>query len=292
MLKRVPKWYQRYGNICIWILAAVCVVMTLNCTILYHGSPLTERYAISAGSTGEYGLQEIEILRNYVVEQVNALSRGFDRDENGYILYEGDLKAEAKVQMRRLSAQFDCLSGYYPSPKKFFASDFFSQQYMMGYYFPFSMEANYNGRMYVVNMPATMCHELSHLKGIIREDEANFIAYLACVDAEDTLFRYSAYVSVLTYVDRDYRKALARSLTDAEPIIAIDEQVHKDNIFLTQEAWEQVEKGAVFNTELVKEVSGTIVETNLNINGVSDGRISYSRVVDLLLQYYDGILYG
>lgn len=50
------------------------------------------------------------------------------------------------------------------------------------------MEANYNRQMYVANVPATLCHELSHLKGVILEDEANFLGYLACVSSEDAFF--------------------------------------------------------------------------------------------------------
>jgi len=34
--------------------------------------------------------------------------------------------------------------------------------------------------------------------------------------------------------------------------------------------------------------SDTLTDTLLKLNGVSDGKISYSRVVELLLQYYTG----
>lgn len=52
-----------------------------------------------------------------------------------------------------------------------------------------------------------------------------------------------------------------------------------------------VEEGALFDTRTVKAASNAFTETTLVLNGVEDGKISYSRVVDLLLQYYDGILY-
>ena len=41
----------------------------------------------------------------------------------------------------------------------------------------------------------------------------------------------------------------------------------------------------------MKAASNQFTETTLVINGVSDGMKSYSRVVQLLLEYYDGILY-
>ena len=45
------------------------------------------------------------------------------------------------------------------------------------------------------NIPHTICHELSHLKGFMREDEANFIGYLACIGSDSPDFRYSGYLT-------------------------------------------------------------------------------------------------
>ena len=48
---------------------------------------------------------------------------------------------------------------------------------------------------------------------------------------------------------------------------------------------------AIFSTDTVDKISDEFTETSLNLNGVEEGMISYRLVVDLLLQYYDGILY-
>lgn len=293
--KKLPdQWkciYRKYSLFVYWIFGIVCVIMTLNCFLLYQSSPINERYQIGAGQKREYGISEIALVRDYVVEQANALSVTFDRDEKGYLIYTSPLKEEAKAQMRKLGEKFDVLSGDYPDPKGLAMSGFYSQQYIMGYYFPFSMEANYNRQMYLTNIPVTMCHELSHLKGFIREDEANFIGYLACVDSDDPLFRYSGYLSVLGYLDRDFFRAVGE---DSEVYLAhplISDLVMEDKKFLTQETWEKVEEKAVLKTETVKQAADAFLDTTLTLNGVEDGRISYSRVVDLLLQYYEGILY-
>lgn len=283
--------YKRFAFFIYWVFGIVCVIMTLNCFLLYQASPISERFEIGGSRDREYGVQEIAALRDYVVVQANELAPTFERDAQGYLLDRQDMEKEAVRQMQRLGEQFENLQGYYPEPKKLFWSGFYSQQYIMGYYFPFSMEANYNRQMYITNMPVTMCHELSHLKGFILEDEANFIGYLACVDAEDPLFRYSAYLSVIGYLDRDFIKAIGE---DAEVYMEhpqISRQVADDKMFLTNEAWEQVEKKAVLSTETVRQAADTFLDTTLTLNGVADGTVSYSRVVKLLLQYYDGILY-
>jgi len=43
--------------------------------------------------------------------------------------------------------------------------------------FPFTFEANVNVDIPPYQIPSTMLHELSHLRGFMREDEANFISY-------------------------------------------------------------------------------------------------------------------
>ena len=285
------RGYRKYALFFYWVFGIVCMVMTLNCFLLYQASPMNERFEIGGDPEAEYGAREIAALRDYVVVKANELAPVFERNEQGYLLHQGNMEEEAVRQMQRLGERFENLQGYYPYPKKLFLSGFYSQQYIMGYYFPFSMEANYNKQMYITNMPVTMCHELSHLKGFILEDEANFIGYLACVDAEDPLFRYSAYLSVIGYLDRDFIRAIGE---DAEIYMEhpqISRQVADDKMFLTDEAWEQVEEKAVLSTETVKQAADTFLDTTLTLNGVADGTVSYSRVVQLLLQYYDGTLY-
>lgn len=285
------SWYKKYALFIYWIVGIVCVIMTLNCFLLYQATPMNERYVIGGSPEKEYGVEELSILRDYVVEQANLLAETFERDARGYLIYQADLKTEAKLQMLRLGEQFDDLAGYYPDPKELFLSGFYSQQYIMGYYFLFSMEANYNRQMYITNVPVTMCHELSHLKGFILEDEANFIGYLACVGSQDPLFRYSAYLSVLGYLDRDFFKVIGEDVEIYSSHPVLSKLVIEDKKFLTDEEWEQVEKKAVLSTETVKQAADTFLDTTLTLNGVTDGRISYSRVVKLLLQYYDGKLY-
>ena len=288
---KYKRYYKCYAMFIYWVCGVISLIMTLNCFMLYQVSPITQRYQIGAGTKESYGREEITILRNYIVEEANALAPLLERDEKGFLVYHGDMAQEAKRQMEELSGTFPGLKGYYPSPKPLWLSGFFSQQYIMGYFFPFSMEANYNDRMYIVNWPTSFCHELSHLKGFILEDEANFIGYLACAGSEDIFFRYSACLSVIGYLDNDFYEAIGEDIEAYRAQPQISRQVTGDKMFLTEEAWQEVEKKAVIDTEVVQQASDTFTETTLTLNGVEDGKVSYSRVVDLLLRYYDGILY-
>ena len=231
----------------------------------------------------------------------NELSLVMERDDNGAVVYSGgvdsrgnvvDMEDKAIDVMQGLGKTYGQLDGYYPRPKPMFFSDFMCQMYMCGYYFPFSMEANYNDVMYIMKKPATMCHELAHIRGYIYEDEANFIAFLACVESDDAMFQYAGYLSVLNYVANDLYKtrladpdsyALAR---EAVRPLQLLQQVQEDNIFVTEAEWERINGKAVVNTETVDSVSDTLTNASLKLNGVSDGMVSYNRVVELLLQWY------
>lgn len=286
-----------------WTLLIVALIMTLNCFILYHASTFSEKY-FGEGKE-EYSLEELLIVRNYVVEQCNELSLKMERAQDGSILYtgstlkdgeEGDMGEKAIELMQDLGKTYPQLDGYYPKPKPLLSSDFMCQQYTQGYYFPFSMEANYNNVMYVMNIPSTLCHELAHLRGYIFEDEANFISYLACVESEDEFFRYSGYLSVLNYLENDlYKawkanpKAYEEAAQEVPPDAALS-QVYEDNVFVVDEEWERINGEAIFDTEDVDRVSDTFTDITLKVNGVEDGMLSYSRVVELLLQYYSGVL--
>lgn len=282
---RTNRFCKGYMTFFMWLVLIVCLVMTLNCTILYHASTFSEKYF--GVSQREYTLEDLIKVRNLVVEKCNELSGQMKRDEKGEIVYEKDIRKESVAAMQKLGEKYDQLDGYYPYPKPLAASDFFSQQYMCGYYFPFSMEANYNDVMYIMNKPATMCHELAHLRGYIFEDEANFISYLACIGSDDPVMQYSGYLSVLYYLDNDYYRAVGKDWNTYISQPRILQQVDDDNVFLTQEEWDRIEDKAVLDTETVDEVSDAFTETVLKANGVSDGMISYSRVVKLLLQYYE-----
>lgn len=307
---RHSEWYRLgvkgYFRFFTWVLLFVFAIMTLNCMMIYHGSTFSEKYFGEEEGQQDVTLQERteELLRIYndIVYHCNALSTEMERDESGAVVYSGgvdsrgntvDMEGKAIDVMQSLGKSYDQLDGYYPRAKAMFFSDFMCQMYMCGYYFPFSMEANYNDVMGIMKKPATMCHELAHIRGYIYEDEANFIAFLACVESDDAAFQYSGYLSVLNYVANDlYKTRLAdpesyAAAREAVRPLQVLQQVQEDNIFVTEEEWERINGKAVVDTETVDSVSDTLTNASLKLNGVSDGMVSYNRVVELLLQWYE-----
>lgn len=244
---------------------------TVCCGINYFSRPFSAYlpYSIKACST-----EELSALLDWLTDQVNETGEEFYGQETVYSQTDlGYLGVEA---MQLLSEEYPVLQGFYPRPKPLVFSAFLSIQQLAGIYSPFTVEANYNQDMTAYNIPHTICHELSHLRGFMREDEANFIGFLACIGSPDAGYRYSGYLSGWIYAGN----ALAK--LDHEAYRAchdrLDERVLKD-FQENREFWSRYESG-------ISEAAETMNDTYLKANHQSDGVQSYGRAVDLMLAWY------
>ena len=72
--------------------------------------------------------------------------------------------------------------------------------HISGVYSLFTGEANINVNFPDYIVAYTSAHEMAHLCGIAREDEANFAAFLVCDLSTDHYLRYSGYLNVYEYL--------------------------------------------------------------------------------------------
>lgn len=59
-----------------------------------------------------------------------------------------------------------------------------------GIYFPFVGESNIDAGLHTLSQPYVLAHELAHAYGFGAEGTCNFIAYLACKEANDPFIKY------------------------------------------------------------------------------------------------------
>ncbi len=240
-------------------------IYTTNCGINYFTMPFSVHADLEVR---EYEKEELIQFCEHLIEQVNHSYTTETYEENKDLWKEESIRS-----MKKLGDVYPQLSGIYPKPKAVTFSQILSIQHISGVYSPFTVEANFNQHMEDYNIPLTMAHELSHLRGFMREDEANYIGYLACINSDLQAFQYSGYLSgwiyagnALASVDRDTYIQLSQ-LLDAGP-----RQDLKEN----SEFWARYDGG-------VAEVSNQLNDTYLKINEQEDGVQSYGRVVDLML---------
>lgn len=181
---------------------------------------------------------------------------------------------ETVANMEALAERYPALARpLYSPPKPVLFSELTSYADIAGMYFPFTVESNINVDGPFFTIPATMGHEMAHQCGFMREDEANFIGYLACKDAADPLTRYSGYSLAYDYA----LSALVKA--DRERAVAVNDELS-----------EEVKADRRARSEYLKQFEGPVAEVSnaannayLKANRQQDGTRSYGRMVDLLL---------
>jgi hypothetical protein len=151
-----------------------------------------------------------------------------------------------------------------------------SHTHITGVYTFFTGESNINVNFPDYTIPFTAAHELAHQRGIAREDEANFIAFLVCIDSDDTYLRYSGYLNLYEYV--------ASALYRADPSLYKDLYYH-----LSEDVRNELRAYSLFfdkyRDSAASQVSGAVNNSYLQLQGTAGTR-SYGLVVDLAVAYY------
>ncbi|MDA1268163.1 MAG: DUF3810 domain-containing protein [Bacteroidetes bacterium] len=91
-----------------------------------------------------------------------------------------------------------------PRTKQFPPQGFMRRMGILGIYFPFSGESYLDPSLHALEKPFTIAHEMAHSYGFTDEGEANFIAWVVFMHAEEPLLRYAAHLLLLRYQLRDY----------------------------------------------------------------------------------------
>lgn len=253
--------------------ASLFLLYTLCCGINYGRTSFSETAGLENVS---YTAEELAAVCKILAEKTNELSEKMTRAEDCTALMDSSINEQAQSAMEHLGTLYPELSGYYPHPKGLTFPAFLSIQNLSGIYSPFTIEANYNSAMTEYNLPFTACHELSHLRGFMQEEEANFIAWLACINSEEATFQYSGYLMGWLYASNQLYKidydAYRNTYDSLSPDVRAD--LNANNQF-----WEQYEGQ-------IAEVSNQINDSYLKANGQTDGVQSYDRMVDLIMSHY------
>lgn len=258
-----------------WVVLSAAVLfflVTLNCLAGYNRTPFSE---YSGLTLTEYTAEELRGLTVSLIEEANKAAGEVELDIDGRPVKPEDFNRLACESMEKAAEKYEVLKAYYPQPKAVQASGVMSSFNLAGIYFPVTVEANYNNAMPVSSQGSTACHELSHLSGFIREDEANYIAFIACRESDSPYFRYSGYLDALTHALNAYRSVAADSeyyeLTSMIDPVIISEYAYRN------EYWSPYRKKVTY------KVASTVNDAYLKANNQTDGTKSYGRVVDLML---------
>ena len=249
-------------------------VFTIGCG--YRGKTLDEKLALDARAVSVSELYSTaEILR----DKTNALSVFLTQEAGGSSVMPytySEMNEKLLAAYETVSDKFPFLQQMRTRVKAVSASEWMSYAHLTGVYTYMTGEANINNRFPDYTIPFTAAHELAHQRGIARENEANFVAFLVCISSEDDYLQYSGYMNMLEYVT----SALYSADPDAYYTLAKDYSV---SILYEMRAYREFYKK--YQDSVVGEISGSINDAYLQIQG-TPGTRSYGMVVDLAVAYY------
>jgi hypothetical protein len=96
-----------------------------------------------------------------------------------------------------LSEKYDAFPQFYSNTKPVMLSEPWTYTHISGVYTFFTGEANVNTNYPDFIVISSAAHEMAHQRGITKEDEANFIAFLVCTLSDDPNVRYCGRADAL-----------------------------------------------------------------------------------------------
>ncbi len=260
------------------VIALVLSMFTIGFAPAYRGKGLDEKLGITRRKVSAQELYTTAlILAERIDEEKDNITfdaaSGFSAmpynysDMNDLLIEAYDKACDKYPFVQRLDSRI----------KPVMLSELMSYTHITGVYSFFTGEANINVAFPDYTIPFTAAHELSHQRGIAREDEANFMAYLVCIESDDPYIRYSGYMQLYEYV--------------ANALYSASSSLYYDIVYdhLPAAAYSEIRAYNAFFDKYAdstaSQISGAVNNTFLTIQG-TEGTRSYGMVVDLAVAYY------
>jgi Protein of unknown function (DUF3810) len=266
----------KYIKVSIGILLLTYCIFNITWGLNYYKKPLINVMNYTSEEPSYEDLvslcEEIITITNELrVELSEDSNRVFHIDKNFKTLSVNALEGFKYIRIKNTKMQ-----GNFSNAKPVMLSKLMSYTGITGMYSPFTAEANVNIDIPDTSLPATICHEMAHQRGIAREEEANYVAYLACINNPNKEFQYSGYYLALSYlmnnlysVDREVYKTLREKYS---------EELKRD-LEYSYNYWEAKEGS-------VERLWNKFNDSYLKSNNQSEGVKSYGLVTRLLLAEY------
>ena len=258
------------------VLALFFCSFTLTFAAAYRGARLDRKLGIERR---EVSAEELYATAELLAERVNEASEQVSFELGGFSVMPygyGEMNDELIAAYAKAAEKYDFLQSFDSNLKPVMLSELMSYTHITGVYSFFTGEANINVAFPDYTIPYTAAHELAHQRGIAREDEANFMAFLVCMESDDAYIRYCAYLNLYEYVSNALYSASPELWSNSYS--ALSSKV-KAEMRAYSEFYEK------YRDSVASEVSEAVNNTYLTIQG-TEGTRSYGMVVDLAVAYY------
>lgn len=241
----------------------------------YYRVPLFEKMNIER----DYSDADLLKFTQKLIAKTNAIQYQIEKNDSAKVVFPYTQQQVFAMNLngyKNLAKEYPFFEYKYPSIKKSLISLPLTYMGFGGYLNPFTNEAqvNYLGPMYSFAM--TTNHEMAHQLGFASESECNFIGYLASVKNDNLYIQYSGYSNALHYCLSNWsvrnEKVLKQLLKTINPGILANYQESID-------FWQQYDT-------IIDKGFHAFYDQFLKANQQKDGLDSYSKYIDLLVNYY------
>ena len=262
----------RHLRFLLLIAAVLFLLFEVSEDVYFARTRFARRYGLERT---QYSNDELYEVCLWLIDEINKTAPLVLRDEKSIMQVSPGLQDRVRGAMKALGEEYPELSGFYPRPKPVFFSRLLSRVDITGVYSMFTIEANYNRDIPPYNLPFTLAHELSHLKGCESEKEANFLGVLSCIRSSDPDLHYSGAMLGWVYCGNE--------------MIRRDKQKWKE---LSERICPKAEGDLIDNNRYWDQFEGKASETMHDINdaylkaeGLAEGYASYDLVTDMIVAW-------
>lgn len=257
------------------LLLYISIFIFLNMITLIVNSFKSDFVTLTELKVQDNSEEKLIELCDYLKDKLNELDGKIKKDEYGIMKLDSSVKDEGIKGMENLGKTYPSLKGFYPKPKSYIFSKVMSYRLLMGET-NFTLEANYNNDMPKSNIPSTICHELSHIKGFNSEDEANYISFLACINSRNYEYQYSGYLMAYSYCMGDLYNFNLEAFNSINSKLSNNVKMELKNDTLY---WNKY-RGTI------SRIHSKTYDELLKMSGQEEGIKSYNAVVKLLISGY------
>ncbi len=278
--KGSDRAYSRYLCFLLSVLFMIYSMFVLTLAPGYKGSTLASKIGLEQKAVSSTELYDTSL---WLLSEVEALTPEISFADSGASLMPYSLTQMNEKLMQAYKKLADNCSfiPHLNSKLKFvILSEPMTYTHISGVYSFYTGEANINTNFPDYTIPYTAAHELAHQRGIAPENEANFVAFLACLCSDDSYIRYSGYVNMLEYCMSALYSA------SSEKYYEFYREIDR---YVVGEFNSYSQFYDKYRDNVVADVSGTINDTYLQSQGQSAGSKSYGLVVDLTVAYFHTI---
>lgn len=238
----------------------------------YNRSGIATQLQIHAG---KYSKQDLILIDSVLLVKVNECRAVLLRRQDTILKTDSIFTSGIKAY-QFLSKKYEVINYSSKSVKSSFFGWMGNYLGFIGYYNPFTGEAQVNTTVPAFIQPFTVCHEIAHQLGYAKENEANFVGYLAATASPDTVFKYSAYLDLFLYAQTN--------LSNIDTIIAkrIGQQISAAVKYDIKTLRDFNLKHRSIATPLFRWFYGIYLQQNEQPTGM----LSYDEVTSLLFAYY------